>query len=71
MELGVVLKLEVTKTALTCRHCGQKGTAVWEGAASNPKSVLVSLEGFYERLASKKPHAIELVCHQCGEVQQG
>lgn len=68
--MGVRLKLELTKSVLTCRHCGQNGTAVWEGVAGEPQSVLVSLDGFYERLAAKKPHAIELVCHRCGEVQR-
>ena len=68
--MGVQLKIELTRTTLTCRHCGEKGTAEWEGAAGEPQSVLISLDGFYERLAAKKPHAIELVCHRCGEVQR-
>lgn len=73
--MGVQLKHELSTVAIRCPHCGHAGSALWETNAtltpSGPKSALVNLEGFYERLASKPPHNIELVCHHCGHVQPG
>ena len=64
------------RVELACRRCGQTGVSVWEENAAvgtdGPQPILVSLsDGFYERLARKSPHAIELVCHRCEAVQPG
>jgi hypothetical protein len=69
--MSAQLKHEISRVVISCRHCGHAGSALWEGDAGDPASVLIHLEGFYERLASKAPHAIEVVCYLCGQVQSG
>jgi hypothetical protein len=55
---------------LSCPGCGANGTLKWEDTPGGEKE-LVAIEGrFYERLARKAPHAIELVCDDCGTVQK-
>lgn len=55
---------------LSCPRCGAGGTLKWEDTPGGEKE-LVAIEGhFYERLARKAPHAIELVCDGCGTVQK-
>jgi hypothetical protein len=54
---------------IICHGCGNTGCRRWEDAPAGD-SQLVGIEGdFYERLASKPPYPIELVCCSCGAVQ--
>lgn len=56
--------------SLACPACGASGTLRWEDMPGGERE-LVALEGrFHERLARKAPHAIELVCDDCGTVQR-
>ena len=55
---------------LACPGCGASGALRWEDEPGHGGKQLVAIEGgFYERLAKKAPHAIELVCNGCGTVQ--
>jgi hypothetical protein len=65
--MGNRARYEQFRVEIRCRKCGHTGSALWEDGAMG--STLISLEGFYERLASKPPHAIQVVCNACGEVQ--
>lgn len=63
---------EQFKEEISCRKCGNKGIALWENTgprARSSETILVSLEGFFERLATKAPHKIETICRRCGDVQ--
>jgi hypothetical protein len=54
--------------SLCCPGCGASGALKWEDMPDGGKE-LMGIEGnFYERLAKRAPHAIELVCHACGTV---
>lgn len=54
--------------AITCPWCGQQGSMVWEKTQAGQQ--VVSLSGFYERLARKRPHDIETVCDRCDRAQR-
>lgn len=57
--------------SLSCPGCGANGALRWEEAPDASDKQLIAIEGdFYERLARKAPHAIELVCNDCGSVQE-
>src|ERR1700744_2736071 len=49
--------------AIKCHWCGRQGILQWEEAGGEHQ--LVSLDGFYERVASKEPFPIERVCNGC------
>jgi len=58
--------------SLDCPGCGAQGALRWENAPTiYGGQQLLAIEGdFYERLARRKPYAIELVCNGCGTVQK-
>lgn len=61
-------KVEQFTANIMCPRCGTFGAIVWENDAG--KRSLVSLSAnFYERMTTKKPFPIELVCNDCGSVQ--
>jgi len=64
-ELG--LPCNQFTVAITCHWCGHEGLSLWE--EFNGERHLVSLKGFYERLARKNPYPIEMVCNNCDKVQ--
>jgi hypothetical protein len=53
--------------AVNCHWCGNIGSSLWETLPTGRQ--LMSLEGFYERVAKKQPFDIERVCNTCGKVQ--
>ena len=53
--------------AVQCHWCGHNGVSLWEDTDGDRQ--IVSLDGFYERLARKEPFRIETVCNSCGKVQ--
>jgi hypothetical protein len=54
-----------------CPRCGKTGCLFWEAEARGSIKELVRIDGgFYERLAKRRPHPIELVCQGCGTVQR-
>lgn len=58
--------------SVSCRHCGNRGTIVWEDlpAQQGREKELLRIEGdFFERLAPRPPYQIELVCNRCGAAQ--
>ena len=57
--------------SLACTACGESGALTWEDVPGMGGPELVAIEGrFHERLAKKPPHAIELICGNCGAVQK-
>lgn len=53
---------------MCCPKCRSRATLVWEKSGAD--RTLVRLTGqFYERLSSKAPYPIELVCLKCGTSQ--
>ena len=59
---------EQLSAQIVCPKCAALGVIIWE--RSGLELSLVSLpNGFYERIANKKPYLIELVCHRCGAAQ--
>ena len=60
----------IHSNSLACPGCGASGALRWEETSGYGDKQLIAIEGsFYERLAKKSPHAIELVCNSCGTVQ--
>jgi hypothetical protein len=60
----------IRSNSLFCPGCGASGALKWEDMP-NGEQELAGIEGnFYERLAKRAPHAIELVCHDCGTVMK-
>jgi len=59
---------------IQCAKCSQKGSEIWEentqinGRSPETPQLIKRSEEFYERLAKKIPHPIEVVCHRCGTV---
>ena len=53
--------------AIQCHWCGHTGLSLWEEGKNGRE--LLTLEGFYERIASKRPHNIETVCDNCHQAQ--
>lgn len=57
---------------IVCPRCGKEGSVIWE-ALPHPEVArrdLVRVEGdFFDRIAKKAPHSIELVCNGCGSSQ--
>ena len=53
--------------AVRCHWCGHNGMSLWEEADGNRQ--LVSLDGFYERLARKEPFRIETIRNSCTKAQ--
>jgi hypothetical protein len=62
--------------ALKCAHCGQTGSITYQesayrsGRKSGAAIISISTE-FYRRMLRDRSGLAEVVCDQCGRVQQG
>jgi hypothetical protein len=57
-------------TNVTCPKCKSIGVADWEKIGAERSLIRLS-RNFYERLSRKVPYPIEVVCLECGTVQDG
>ena len=53
--------------AIKCHWCGHTGLSIWEETQDG--RVLVSLDGFYERIKNLRPYQIQTVCNNCDRAQ--
>lgn len=61
--------IEKPADTFVCRNCGQSGAVIWVHVSrlGAPRRA-ASEKAFLERLGSKPPYPIELVCRHCGDV---
>lgn len=50
---------------IVCPACGRAGVVTWE-KVGNERSLVSLSDGFHERVSTKKPYPLELVCNGCG-----
>ena len=53
--------------AIRCPWCDRMGSSLWEDTAGGRR--LISMQGFYDRIAKKHPYNIETACDACDRAQ--
>jgi hypothetical protein len=68
MSLHPFQPSEQLSAQIVCPKCAALGVVIWERIGVDLS--LVNLpNGFYERIANRKPDLLELIYHRCGTAQ--